>query len=309
MLRTLLLQVAKTEAIKNTMMSIPATRKVVQRFVAGETIDEMLPALRTLGDSNRFISIDNLGEDTTEKAQADAVVAQYKELLGALAAAGLADRAEVSIKLTALGMGLGSDGPQLAFDNATEICGAAEAIGTTVTVDMEDHTTTDITLETLMRLREKYPSTGAVIQAYLHRSESDCRDLAVEGSRVRLCKGAYLEPESVAYRKGNDIDMSYVRCLRTLMESPAYPMVASHDPTLIEIAQDLAIRNGKGVNDFEFQMLYGIREAEQQRLADLGHKIRVYVPYGTDWYGYLVRRLAERPANVTFFLRSFVSGK
>jgi proline dehydrogenase len=146
-----------------------------------------------------------------------------------------------------------------------------------------------------------------VLQSYLRRTEADCRDLAYAGSRVRLCKGAYAEPESVAFADPHEVDMSYVRCLRVLMSGDGYPMLATHDPTMIEIGRTLARSLGRAAADFEFQMLYGIRPEEQRRLVDLGHQVRVYVPYGTDWYGYLVRRLAERPANLGFFLRSLVT--
>jgi proline dehydrogenase len=177
----------------------------------------------------------------------------------------------------------------------------------TVTVDMEDHTTTDSTLGIVRELRKDFPDTGAVLQAYLYRTEADCRDLAYSGSRVRLCKGAYSEPESVAFKDTNEIDRSYVRCLKILMAGDGYPMLATHDPRLVQIGQRLATDNERALGSYEFQMLYGIRPMEQQRLANLGHLMRVYVPYGTDWYGYLIRRLAERPANLTFFARALVS--
>jgi proline dehydrogenase len=178
---------------------------------------------------------------------------------------------------------------------------------TSVTLDMEDHTITDLTLEILHTLRKEYPGTGAVLQAYLYRTEEDCRDLAEAGSRVRLCKGAYAEPESVAFQDRQEIDRSYVRCMKILMAGNGFPMLATHDPTLIDIGLKLANDNARGPKDFEFQMLYGIRPTEQRRLARLGHAVRVYVPYGTDWYGYLVRRLAERPSNLRFFGRSLIT--
>ena len=172
---------------------------------------------------------------------------------------------------------------------------------------MEDHTTTDSTLSIVRELRRDYPWLGAVLQAYLYRTEDDCRELADEGSRIRLCKGAYAEPASVAHPDANEIDKAYVRCLKILMAGSGYPMVATHDPRLVEIAVALAEREQRAKDTFELQMLYGIRPSEQARLAELGHTVRVYVPYGTDWYGYLVRRLAEKPANVRFFAHSLVS--
>jgi proline dehydrogenase len=178
-----------------------------------------------------------------------------------------------------------------------------------VTLDMEDHTTTDSTLAILRELRKDFPETGAVLQAALHRTESDCRALAYEGSRVRLCKGAYLEPEAVAFQDRLDIDKSYVRCLKVLLAGEGYPMIASHDPLMVEIASSLASRFGRAQGSYEYQMLYGIRPDEQRRLAESGETVRVYVPYGLEWYGYLMRRLAERPQNLSFFVKSLVSKK
>lgn len=212
----------------------------------------------------------------------------------------------MSVKLSALGQAFDE---QLAYDNARAICAAAEAARTTVTLDMEDHTTTDSTLDILAKLRKDYPSTGAVLQAYLRRTESDCRDLAAAGSRVRLCKGAYKEPESVAYQSAREVDKSYVRCMNILMSGDGYPMLATHDPRLIAIGEDRARWFDRAPDRFEFQMLYGIRPEEQDRLVGEGYIVRTYVPYGDDWYGYLMRRLAERPANLAFFARALTSRK
>jgi len=172
---------------------------------------------------------------------------------------------------------------------------------------MEDHTTTESTLETLIALRKDLPFIGDVLQAYLYRTEADCRALAYEGSRVRLCKGAYKEPESVAYPNKIDVDLSYVRCARILLEGAGYPMFATHDPTIIEIIKSLVAQGGRAQDSFEFQMLYGVRPEEQKSLADAGFTSRIYVPYGQDWYGYFMRRLAERPANLAFFARSLLT--
>jgi proline dehydrogenase len=174
---------------------------------------------------------------------------------------------------------------------------------------MEDHTTTDSTLGILRELRKDFPETGAVLQSYLRRTEADCRDLAYEGSRVRLCKGAYNEPESVAFGDKHDVDKAYVRCLKVLMAGQGYPMVATHDPRMVDITGALATRHNRPQGSYEYQMLYGIRPDEQRRLAETGEQVRVYLPYGQEWYGYLMRRLAERPSNLTFFLRSLVSKK
>jgi proline dehydrogenase len=306
MLRSALLRISRSEKIKKLVTTAPVTAGVVERFIAGETSDEVVTVTRRLIGARLLVSIDHLGEDTTDPAHADSVVVAYLDLLTKLREARLSASAEVSIKLTALGQHL-RDGPQLALENAELICNAARRANTAVTLDMEDHLTTDSTLEILHTLRKEYPNTGAVLQAYLYRTEDDCRDLAAAGSRVRLCKGAYAEPESVAFQDLQEVDKSYVRCMKILMAGDGFPMLATHDPTLIDIGLKLASDHGRGPGDFEFQMLYGIRPTEQQRLAKLGHAVRVYVPYGTDWYGYLVRRLAERPSNLRFFARSLIT--
>ena len=273
---------------------------MVDRFVAGTDLDAALPVIAGL-TADRLVTVDHLGENTTDRAGAEAAVAAYRELLLRLAAEGLADRVEVSVKLSALGQGL-PDGDALALDGVRAICGAAAEAGTTVTVDMEDHTTTDATLATVVALRADFPWVGAVLQSQLRRTEADCRDLAGPGSRVRLCKGAYEEPESVAFTDRADVDRSYVRCMKILFAGAGLPLVATHDPRLVAIAQHL----GRD-RPYELQMLYGVRPDAQVELAAAGERMRVYVPYGTQWYGYFMRRLAERPANVAFFLRALAS--
>jgi proline dehydrogenase len=309
LLREPLLVLSRSDRVKKLVTTLPVSSGVVARYVPGERSESAVEVVARLVEDGLRVSLDFLGEDTTDRTQASATVAAYLELLGALSARGLAEHAEVSVKLSAVGQALPGDGEQVALANARRVCEAAAAAGTTVTLDMEDHTTTDSTLRVLRALREDHPSTGAVLQAYLHRTEDDCRELASEGSRVRLCKGAYNEPDSVAFQSRVDVDRSYVRCLRVLMEGSGYPMVATHDPRLVEAAQALAVQAGREKGSYEFQMLFGIRPEEQKRLAAAGHTVRVYVPYGQEWYGYLMRRLAERPANLTFFLRSLVSKK
>ncbi len=307
MLRRTLLALSRSERVKHLVTTLPVSGAVVTRFVPGEQVTDAVRATSELVGHGLYVSLDHLGEDTLDRSQADATVQAYLDLLAALAKAELTSCAEVSVKLSAVGQALPGDGERVAADNARRICAAARDAGTAVTLDMEDHTTTDSTLRILRELRTDFPQTGAVLQAYLHRTESDCRDLAYAGSRVRLCKGAYKEPAEVAYQDKAAVDTSYVRCLSTLMRGDGYPMVATHDPRLVAIASSLAERNGRSAGDFEFQMLYGIRPEEQRRLAGEGHAVRVYLPYGQEWYGYLMRRLAERPANVGFFLRSLVT--
>ena len=304
MLRQVILAASRSAAARRVVERAPVSRAVVHRFVPGAKVDDAVAASRALLASGRTVTLDHLGEDTHDAGQAADTVKAYLELIGRLADAGLTEgaRAEVSVKLSAVGQAFDE---KLALAGATAICEAARTAGTTVTLDMEDHTTTESTLGILGELRRDFPTTGAVLQAYLHRTETDCRDLAVAGSRVRLCKGAYKEPASVAFQSKGDVDRSYVRCLEVLMAGEGYPMVASHDPRMIAVAGELATGRAKG--SYEYQMLYGIRPAEQERLAGAGETVRVYLPYGDEWYGYFMRRLAERPANVAFFLRALAS--
>ncbi|MDP9442894.1 MAG: proline dehydrogenase family protein [Actinomycetota bacterium] len=307
MLRQPLLLLSRSTRAKQLVTTLPVSSGLVARFVAGETTEAAVTTTRELAEDNLSATLDFLGEHTRDREQADATMRAYADVLAALSRAGLTPAAEVSVKLSAVGQALPGDGEKIALDNARTICRAARNAGTMVTLDMEDHTTTDSTLEVLRNLRQDFPETGAVVQAYLHRTEADCRDLAYEGSRVRLCKGAYNEPESVAFQGKHDVDRSYVRCLKVLMAGQGYPMVATHDPRLIEIAGALATRHGRPQGSYEYQMLYGVRPDGQRRLAAAGERVRVYVPYGGEWYAYLMRRLAERPANVGFFLRSLMS--
>lgn len=307
MLRRVLLMLAASERLKELAGSMPVSSALVARYVAGETTDQAVTVAGSLAADRLNVSIDYLGEHTTDRDQAERTVDAYTTLLTDLAAADLAAHAEVSVKLSAVGQALPGSGAQIGLDNARRICSVASDIGTTVTIDMEDHTTTDSTLEAVTELRRDFPDTGAVLQAYLHRTEGDCKDLAGAGSRVRLCKGAYKEPESVAYQGKHDVRLAYVRCLKVLMAGDGYPMVATHDPRLVEIAETLAVQERRDSESYEFQMLFGIRPEEQRRLAGQGKRVRVYVPYGDQWYGYLMRRLAERPSNLAFFVRSLVS--
>ncbi|GGQ42053.1 proline dehydrogenase family protein [Couchioplanes azureus] len=306
MLRSVFLAAARSSRMERLISTAPVTKGIVTRFVAGTGVDDALRVTSTLAGDGLAITLDYLGEDTLTAEQATATKDQYLTLLEELKDAGLTPAAEVSLKLSAMGQKIDD---RMAYEHARAICAAAVEAGTTVTLDMEDHTTTDSTLEILAELRKDYPSTGAVLQAYLRRTEGDCRELATAGSRVRLCKGAYAEPESVAYQSTLDVDKAYVRCLNILMSGEGYPMIASHDPRIIAIAEDRARWFDRRPDEFEFQMLYGIRPEEQARLAAAGHTVRVYVPYGDEWYGYLMRRIAERPANLAFFGKALTSKK
>lgn len=314
MLRPALLAAARSPRIERAVTTVPVSKKVVNRFVAGTTETDAISVAADTASTGRYVSIDYLGEDTTDAAQATDTVSHYLALLPDLgrlpegtAGRGAPRNVEVSLKLSALGQFLPKDGHQIALDNAQAICTAADKAGVWATVDAEDHTTTDSTLGIVTELRREFPSLGTVLQAYLRRTEGDCVDLSGPGSRIRLCKGAYKEPASVAFQGTADVHAAYLRCLRILMNGEGYPMVASHDPAIVTAALQYAARADRGADDFELQMLFGIRDAEQLRLVGAGHRLRTYLPYGQEWYGYFMRRLAERPANLTFFLRSLTS--
>jgi proline dehydrogenase len=314
-LRKVLLAAAASERVRDIVLAAPATRALTRRYVAGEAIEDAVATARALRSAGLLVTLDYLGEDTEDAEQAAATAGQYVQLLGKLAAEGLTEdgAVEVSVKPTALGLLLGSEGSltpdpvgeSIAAGHLERIVAAARDAGTTVTVDAEDHTTTDAGLRIAGALRSENHPVGSVLQAALRRTEADVRALAADGVRVRLCKGAYAEPVSEAFGAGHDVDKSFARCLRSLMAGPGYPMIATHDPRLIAIARSLGFARPRG--SFEYQMLYGVRPDEQRRLAAEGAKVRVYLPYGSDWYSYLIRRLAERPANLALFLRSLGS--
>jgi proline dehydrogenase len=307
--RPAIMAARRREGLRRAAERLPVTRRVVRRFVPGETIESALDSVAVLRDSGRYVSVDYLGEDVSDVDDADAAVQTYLDLIEGLGRSGDSGNGgvrplEVSLKLSALGQSLERDGEKIARENAWSICNAAQRAGVWVTVDAENHATTDSTLSIVRDLRAEFPWLGTVLQAYLRRTLGDCEEFAASGARIRLCKGAYDEPASVAYRDEAEVTDSYLACLRVLMVGSGYPMVASHDPAIISAAPAVARESGRAVDDFEYQMLYGIRDGEQRRLADAGNQVRVYVPFGTQWYGYFMRRLAERPANLAFFLRA-----
>lgn len=306
MLSQTLVRASRSPVLRRGLTAFGPTRAVAHRFVAGDTLDEAVAAVTALAAAGLMATVDVLGEDTTDRDRAAATADAYVQLLGRLGDTGLGTGAEVSVKLSALGQGLGPDGTRIALDNARTVCRAAARAGTTVTLDMEDHTTVDSTLQVLHALREDHPWTGAVLQSALHRTLADAKDLARPGSRVRLVKGAYAEPASVAHQRREDVSQAYADCLDVLFAGGAHPMVATHDLALVDHAVAAAARHGFMPSAWEVQMLLGIRQDEQRRLAAEGRRVRVYVPFGTDWYPYFMRRLAERPANLTFFLRALV---
>lgn len=313
LLRAPILALSKSTAARGAITRLPVTRAVVNRFVAGEATDDAVAAIRELRAAGISSTIDHLGEDITDAMQTQGTVDAYLSLLDALSDAGLAEGAEMSVKLSAVGATLPvskavpDGGEAYALSGARRIVRAAYNAGARLTLDMEDHTTVDATLRTLKALRGDFPDVGVAIQAMLHRTETDLAGLLGAGSRVRLVKGAYQEPSSVAHIGPAEVDRAYVRALKVLMSGDGYPMVASHDPRIISIAGQLAVHSGRGPADYEHQMLFGIRRDEQRRLVAAGRTVRVYVPYGSDWYGYFTRRLAEKPANLLFFLRALAS--
>lgn len=311
LLRKPILALSGSARARMLLTGLPVTRAVVDRFVAGATVADAVSAVRRLRADGLQVTLDHLGENTTDTDHADATVAAYLALIDALAHAGLAQGAEVSVKLSAVGQALrstdGTDGTAYALAAARRIADAAYGAGARMTLDMEDHTTIDSTLGILRALREDHPDVGVAIQAMLLRTPKDLATLTGPGCRVRLVKGAYDEPGTVAFVEPHQVDRAYVRALKVLTTGEGYPMVGSHDPRMIAIAERLATDAGRGPDAYEHQFLYGIRPDEQRRLRAEGKTVRVYVPYGSDWYGYFTRRLAERPANLLFFLRALLS--
>jgi proline dehydrogenase len=274
-------------------------RRVALRFVAGETLDDAAPVVRGLNDAGMPVSLDHLGEHVADRGAAEAARDAYLACLDRIAADGL--DANISVKLTQLGLGLDDD---LCAASLDALAGRAVSLGLTVTIDMEDSAHTGATLRLYEAAQKEHGNLGVAVQAYLHRTPADLDRIIPLGGHVRLCKGAYDEPVAVALQSRVDIDSAFDRLLRVLMDAPeTMPAVATHDGDRIAVALDLAAHR---VGPWEFQMLYGIRAKLQRELVGAGHPMRVYVPYGDSWYPYLTRRIAERPANVWFFIRALV---
>ncbi|MCC3773908.1 proline dehydrogenase family protein [Streptomyces sp. UNOB3_S3] len=306
MLGPVILAASRSDKMRRFVSAAPGTKQVVDRFIAGETVGQVIPIVEDAAAKGLEVTLDVVGEDITTVEQSYAARDAYLELIDRLKELGLGEKAEMSVKLSMFGQAL-ENGHELALANVRPVVEAADAIGTTVTLDAEDHTTLDSMFAIHEELRKDFPKTGCVIQAYLFRTEDDARRLAAAGSRVRIVKGAYKEPASVAYQDKAEIDKAFVRIVKILMAGSGYPMIGSHDPRLIAITQELAGQAGRNPDEYEFQMLYGIRSDEHIRLAAEGHRMRVYTAYGTDWYGYFMRRLAEKPANLLFFARSILT--
>ncbi len=303
MLRQALLYLSMAQWARNVVTHWGLARRVALRFVAGETMDDALRVTRALNDIGLLVSLDYLGESITKAEDTRDVVNTYVAALGQLQVHRL--QASVSLKLTHLGLDISEE---LCLNNLREILGAAQARDIPVTIDMESSLYIERTLRIYRTMRDEYgfDNVGTVIQAYLYRSEDDVRQLGAEGARVRLCKGAYLEPPDVAFPRKADVDANFVKLTDLYLQSPppAYLDIATHDENMIRAAQESIRQHDVHSDRYEFQMLYGIRSARQLELAAAGYKMRVYVPFGSAWYPYFMRRLAERPANLWFFMRS-----
>jgi proline dehydrogenase len=276
-----------------------------RRFIAGETIDEAIACVKDLPNKGLHLTLDYLGESVSTAAEAATAAADYVKIIGAIVASGI--ERNVSLKLTQLGLDVDR---ATAVDNMRRILEPADANGFFVRIDMENSPYTDATLDIVDTLwRQGHTSVGTVIQSYLKRSSDDIRRLNVHGVRVRLVKGAYQEPKTVAYQKKSDVDGAFVDLMQTLLDEGTYPAIATHDPKMIDATKEYAKAKGYASDRFEFQMLYGIRRDLQTSLVKEGYRVRVYVPFGKQWYPYFMRRLGERPANVAFVLRGIFSEK
>jgi proline dehydrogenase len=300
-LRATFIWLSHRKALGRLSTRIPITRPMVRRFIAGESLAEVLPSLERLRGEGYRTTVDVLGESVDTADACGLAAARYGETLDALAAGGL--ERNVSLKLSQMGLDIDRD---LCRDTVASVFRKAAEVGAFVRIDMEDHTRTDQTLDLWRELRPLNLESGVVIQAALHRSMSDIETLIVEGARVRLCKGAYNEPPSVALRERDEISAAYEAQARRLMADGNYPALATHDGRLIGRLVRWAEAEGIARDRYEFQMLYGVRRDLQAQLLERGYRVRVYVPYGSQWYPYFMRRLAEKPANVTFMLRSLM---
>ncbi len=294
MLRSALLYLSERKEIQKWIMANPLSRKSALRFVAGEHCGDAVEAARTLAASNILATIDFLGENVTRESEARATLEEYLGLLDRFDTSGVA--AHVSIKLTALGLDISQ---KLCEDAVDRICSRAAEIGSFVRIDMEGSRYTQATIDVFKGALSRHGNVGMAIQAYLHRTSEDVESLLPVGGRFRLCKGAYKEPGSVAFQAKSEVDASYVRLMKRLMASGSYHALATHDPAILDEARAFARAQALPRTAFEFQMLYGIRRDIQAELAR-DWAMRVYIPYGTNWYPYLMRRLAERPANLWF---------
>ena len=308
MLRGLFISLSQSNALRALAEGSSIGHRISSRFVAGTQIEDVLRATRVVNQSKMSVSIDNLGENVTNPAEANASVQLYDELLDQIAARKL--NANISLKLTHMGLDLDEN---LAYENVTRLVAKAASMSPPnfVRVDMEGSAYTQRTLDFVRELHrhpENKRCVGVVIQSYMRRSQADVEQLLADEIRIRLCKGAYKEPPETAFQKKSEVDANYVTLIKTLLKSGVYHGLATHDPKMIEEAKSFASREKIDRDSFEFQMLYGIRRDLQQQLVREGWRMRVYIPFGTEWYPYLMRRLAERPANILFIAKNLLRG-
>jgi len=301
MLRATLLKLSESKGFANWVVSNSSTKRMAHRFVAGETLDEALAAARACNNAGMLVSLDYLGENVATTTDAQRARDAYLEIFDRVAKENL--QANVSCKLTQLGLDLSVEFCEGLVLSVVERAAANDSF---LRVDMEGSVYTQRTVELVKRVRARNPAIGTVVQSALYRTEADVRDLLAYGCRIRLCKGAYQESEEVAYPSKSDVDANYVRLMQTLLPSGFYHAIATHDPRMIGATIRFAAAKQITKDDFEFQMLYGVRTDLQRQLVRDGYRVRIYIPYGRDWFPYFMRRLAERPANVAFFLRNLL---
>jgi proline dehydrogenase len=301
MLRSILLKLSESKSFAHWVTTNPTTRRMSHRFVAGETLEEALQVARACNDAGMHATLDYLGENVSTIGDAQKARDAYLEIFDRIAQERL--HANVSCKLTQLGLDLSADFCEGLVHSIAERAAAYDSF---LRIDMEGSAYTQRTVDLVKRVRAQTPTVGTVIQSYLYRSESDVNDLLSVGCRIRLCKGAYKEDVEVAYPRKADVDGNYTRLMRILLPSGFYHGIATHDPKMIAATIRWAAEKQISKDDFEFQMLYGIRTDLQRQLVRDGYRLRIYIPYGRDWFPYVMRRLAERPANLMFFVRNFL---
>ncbi len=303
MLRTVLLKLSGNKRLAAWVTSNGVSRRMARRFVAGEKLDDAVAAVRACNRAGMMASLDYLGENVASEAGARRACDAYLGIFDRIAQEKL--DANVSLKLTQLGLDLGEEFCQ---GLVGEIVARAEGYGNFVRIDMEGSAYTERTIRLVKRVRAGSAAVGVVVQSYLYRSERDVKDLLAIGCRIRLCKGAYKEPPEIAFPEKADVDANYVTLMQLLLTSGVYHGIATHDPRLVAATREFAARRAVGKDQFEFQMLYGIRTDLQHKLVRDGYGVRIYIPYGRDWFPYFMRRLAERPANLIFFVRNLLRG-
>jgi len=301
MLRALLLELAKSSRLRRWITSNGTTRRLAQRFVPGEDLAAAVDVARRSNLAGMTVSLDHLGENVLTREDAERARQAYTNALDRIAAENL--DANVSLKPTHLGLDLGDE---FCAEQLRIVTERAAALGNFVRVDMEGSEYTDRTLRIVKQARAETDAVGTVIQAYLYRSEKDIQDLLSIGCRIRLVKGAYKEPQQIAFPRKKDVDANYVKLMQLLLPSGIYHALATHDPNMIDATTRFAAERGISKDKFEFQMLYGIRTDLQSRLVREGYRLRVYIPFGQDWFPYFMRRLAERPANLIFFAQNLL---